>query len=69
MIFLALRVFRIIIFFPLFMIISYFFISERSMKKSLLLSLVAATLFFLIDIFIPTLILYPSRVLGLLGFG
>ncbi|MBD2811801.1 hypothetical protein ID853_13115 [Xenorhabdus sp. Vera] len=69
MIFLAFKVLTLIIFFPLFMVVSHFFIVERKIKKTLLLSSLAVIILFLIDIFIPTLIAYPARVFGLIGLN
>ncbi len=56
MIFLLSRLIDAIVFFLLFLTVSYFFILDKNVKKTLISSVVSVIVFILIDIFSPLLL-------------
>ncbi|OCA54979.1 hypothetical protein Phpb_01892 [Photorhabdus namnaonensis] len=55
MIFLLSRLIDTIVFFLLFVIVSYFFILDKNVKKTLISSVAGVIIFILVDIFSPLL--------------
>lgn len=56
MIFILLMVIKFAVFFLLFSIVSYFFISDRKFKKTIVSSLLVSIVFILVEIFSPALL-------------
>ncbi|AXG41486.1 hypothetical protein CKY12_06320 [Photorhabdus sp. S12-55] len=56
MIFLLSRLIDTIVFFLLFVIVSYFFILDKNVKKTLISSVASVIIFILVDIFSPLLL-------------
>ncbi|AWK40667.1 hypothetical protein AA106_16270 [Photorhabdus laumondii subsp. laumondii] len=58
MIFLLSRIIDTIVFFLLFLTVSYFFILDKNVKKTLISSVASIIVFILVDIFSPLLLYF-----------